>query len=168
MNAAPMSICLKAIATAGCGGRSASIPSRGILLSWATNHQNFRSPSRHEDLVDIDVVNAWGLLVPPGVDRSHGALGLVQGALECLQELDSPGGAQGPGRRTAQRAVPPQPAARRGRSRTPEPAAPQVTDQIAKTRFCRFWRVPGGGVERLDATGRCASRRPARLPSPGS
>src|SRR5713101_5064763 len=45
------------------------------------------------------------------------------------------------------RAVPPQPSARRGRSRTPEPAAPQVTDQIAKTRFCRFWRVPGGGVE---------------------
>src|SRR5712691_5641697 len=82
--------------------------------------------------------------VPPGVDRSDGALGLVQGALECLQGLDSPGGAQGPGRRTAQRAVPPQPAARRGRSRTPEPAAPQVTDQIAKTRFCRFGGYPAG------------------------
>ncbi len=30
------------------------------------------------------------------------------------------------------------------------PAAAQVTDQMAKTRFWRFWRVPGGGVERLD------------------
>src|SRR5712691_3347810 len=108
--------------------------------------------------------------VPPGVDRFDGALGLVQGALECLQELGwiRPEALRAPdgGRPSVRLYLNPRLAA--GCSRTPEPAAPQVTDQIAKTRFCRFWRVPGGGVERLDATGRCASRRPARLPSPGS